>query len=134
LAEFYFEISPTNIKFDKNCPEINVMNSKSTFGAAIRAMRKERNLPLRKVAAVLDIDPSTLSKIERNERSANKVMVLQLAELFEMDSDELLVSFLSDKVAYELLEEENSEEVLKVAEEKIEYLKSKNVKQGNLNF
>ena len=110
------------------------MNSKSTFGAAIRTMRNERNLPLRKVAAVLDIDPSTLSKIERNERSANKVMVLQLAELFEMDTDELLVSFLSDKVANELLEEENSEQVLKVAEEKIEYLKSKNVKQGNLNF
>ena len=133
-VKFYFEVSCTNIIFDKNCPEKFVMNSKSTFGAAIRAMRKERKLPLRKVAAVLDIDPSTLSKIERNERSANKVMVLQLAELFEMDSDELLVSFLSDKVANELLEEENSEEVLKVAEEKIEYLKSKNVKQGNLNF
>lgn len=36
--------------------------------------------------------------------------------------------------ANELLEEENTEEVLKVAEEKIEYLKSKNVKQGNLKF
>lgn len=101
------------------------MNSKSTFGAAIRAERKERKLPLRKVAAILDIDPSTLSKIERNERPANKVMVLQLAELFEMDADQLMVSFLSDKVAYDLLEEENTEEVLKVAEEKIEYLKSK---------
>ncbi|MEX2411313.1 MAG: helix-turn-helix transcriptional regulator [Candidatus Paceibacterota bacterium] len=110
------------------------MNSKSTFGAAIRAMRKERNLPLRKVAAILDIDPSTLSKIERNERTANKVMVHQIAELFEMNSDELLVSFLSDKVAYELLEEDNSDEVLKVAEEKIEYMKSKNVKQGSLKI
>lgn len=110
------------------------MNSKSTFGAAIRAKRKERNLPIRKVAAILDIDPSTLSKIERNERSANKAMVLQLADLFEIDSEELMVSFLSDKVANELLEEENTEEVLKVAEEKIEYLKSKNVKQGNLKF
>lgn len=110
------------------------MNHKSTFGAAIRAMRKDRNFPLRKVAAILDIDPSTLSKIERNERTANKVMVLQLAQLFEMDEDELLVSFLSDKVANELLEEDNSEEVLKVAEEKIEYLKSKHIKQGNLNI
>ncbi|PKD43740.1 helix-turn-helix domain-containing protein [Rhodohalobacter barkolensis] len=110
------------------------MKFKSTFGAVIREMRKQRNLPIRKVAAVLDIDPSTLSKIERNERSANKVMVLKLAELFEIDSDELLVSFLSDKIANELFEEENTEEVLKVAEEKIEYLKSKNIKQGNLNF
>lgn len=110
------------------------MNSKSTFGAVIRAERKERNLPLRKVAAVLDIDPSTLSKIERNERSANKVMVLQLADLFDIDADELMVSFLSDKVANELLEEENTDEVLKVAEEKIDYMKSKNVKQGNLKF
>lgn len=110
------------------------MNSKSTFGAAIRAKRKERNLPLRKVAAILDIDPSTLSKIERNERSANKVMVLKLADLFEINADKLMVSFLSDKVANELLEEENTEEVLKVAEEKIEYLKSKKVKQKKLKF
>lgn len=110
------------------------MNNKSTFGSIIRGKRKARNLPLRKVAAVLDIDPSTLSKIERNERSANKVMVLQLADIFEIDADELMVSFLSDKVANELLEEENTEEVLKVAEEKIEYLKSINVKQGNLKL
>ena len=110
------------------------MKNRSTFGAIIRAKRKERNLPLRKVAAILDIDPSTLSKIERSERTANKVMVLQLADLFEVDAEELMVSFLSDKVVYELLEEENSGEVLKVAEEKIEYLKSTNVKQGNLNL
>lgn len=110
------------------------MNSQSSFGEAIRSKRKEKNLPLRKVAAVLDIDPSTLSKIERGERSANKTMVLVLANLFEIDPDELLVSFLSDKVAYELLEEENPEKVLKVAEEKIEYMKSKNIEQGNLEI
>lgn len=101
-----------------------VMNFLSTFGTTIREIRKERNLPIRKVAAMLDIDPSTLSKIERNERSANKVIVYQLAEIFKMDPNELLVSFLSDKVANELLDEDNSVKVLKVAEEKIEYLKS----------
>lgn len=42
-----------------------------TFGEVIKKLREDNGLPLRKVAAHLDIDPSTLGKIERNERSAN---------------------------------------------------------------
>ena len=44
---------------------------KKTFGEIIREGREHEGLPLRKVAAFIDIDPSTLSKIERGERSEN---------------------------------------------------------------
>ncbi len=47
------------------------MQNKETFGELIRKLRERNGLPIRKVAAHLDIDPSTLSKIERDERSAN---------------------------------------------------------------
>jgi len=40
---------------------------KETFGEYIRRLREEMNLPLRKVAAQLDVDTSTLSKIERGK-------------------------------------------------------------------
>ena len=36
-----------------------------TFGEFIRKQREKKLLPLRKVAAYLDIDTSTLSKVER---------------------------------------------------------------------
>ena len=99
------------------------MSINETFGEHIRNLREQSGLPLRKVSASLDIDPSTLSKIERGERSANKEMIPILAEMFNEDENTLGIILMSDKVAYELLGEENPNEILKVAEEKIKYLK-----------
>ena len=110
------------------------MQNRGTFGELIRNLREQNGLPIRKVAAHLDIDPSTLSKIERDERSANREYVKKLAELFNVDEKILLVNYLSDKVMYELVNEEFSNEVLKVAEEKIKYIRSKNIKQSKLSL
>lgn len=98
-------------------------NQNETFGEQIRRLREESSLPLRKVAAQLDIDPSTLGKIERNERIANKEMIEKLAEIFSINPKTLLVSYLSDKVAYEIMEEDCTKDILKVAEEKIKYFR-----------
>jgi transcriptional regulator with XRE-family HTH domain len=110
------------------------MTVKESFGVHIKRLREEHKLPLRKVASVLDLDPSTLSKIERGERTANKEMLPLLADLYNKDEKELSLILFSDKVAYQLMGEENPNEILKVAEEKIEYLKNKNAKQGSINF
>jgi transcriptional regulator with XRE-family HTH domain len=99
---------------------------KATFGELIRNLREEKKLPLRKVAAHLDIDPSTLGKIERNERVANKELIVLLSEILMVNSTELLISYLSDKVAYEIMEEDCTKDILRVAEEKIKYFKEKN--------
>ena len=104
-----------------------------TFGDYIRALREKQNLPLRKVAAALDIDPSTLSKIERGERSANKEMLPLLSNLFNESEEDLGLILMSDNVAYDLMQEENPDQILKVAEEKIKYLKNKNLQQGSLD-
>jgi transcriptional regulator with XRE-family HTH domain len=42
--------------------------NQETFGEIIRKLREDHNMPLRKLAAALDIDQSTLSKIETNQR------------------------------------------------------------------
>jgi transcriptional regulator with XRE-family HTH domain len=110
------------------------MTIKESFGEYIKRLREEHKLPLRKVASVLDLDPSTLSKIERGERTANKEMLPLLAEVFSKNEKELSLILFSDKVAYQIMDEENPNEILKVAEEKIQYLKNKNVKQDLLKF
>ena len=107
---------------------------KKTFGEVIRQYREQQNLPLRKVAAQLDIDTSTLAKFEKNLRHPNREHISKLAELFALDEQELLVLYLSDRVAYDLVGETNSEQVLRVAEEKIKYIRSKNTVQGILGF
>ncbi|HNV95638.1 MAG TPA: helix-turn-helix transcriptional regulator [Bacteroidales bacterium] len=94
-----------------------------TFGKAIRTLREEKELPLRKVAALLDIDQSFLSKIERNERKATKEQVIQLAKIYKVNEKELLIQYYSDKVAYDLAEEKTAKEILQVAEQKIDYFR-----------
>lgn len=93
------------------------------IGEKIRKLREQSEMPLRKLAALLDLDQSTLSKIERNERQANKGMIEQIAEIFNADKNELIISFYSDKVSYELQNEDLSQEILKVAEQKVAYFK-----------
>jgi transcriptional regulator with XRE-family HTH domain len=101
---------------------------KISFGQYIRELRESANLPLRKVAAELDIDTSTLSKIEKNERNANEQIIDGISRIFHIDKSELKLRYISDKITYQLLEEDNGLEILKVAEEKIKYQRLQNKK------
>ncbi|MFC5283086.1 nucleotidyltransferase domain-containing protein [Pedobacter alpinus] len=92
-----------------------------TFGDSIKNLRESKNLPLRVVSAYLDIDQAILSKIERGIRKANKDLVIKLATYFETDKNELLVSWLSDKLVLELENEETALKALQLAEEKVIY-------------
>lgn len=94
-----------------------------SFGEYIRQLREDRNLPLRKIAAELDIDTSTLSKIEKNERNANEQIIEKLSKIFSIDKADLKVRHLSDRITYQLLDEEDGIEILKLAEQKIIYRK-----------
>lgn len=96
-----------------------------SFGEYLRELRESSNLPLRKVAAELDIDTSTLSKIEKNARNANEQIIEGIARIFKIDKSELKIRYLSDKITYELLGEEDGIEILKAAEEKIKYYKER---------
>lgn len=97
------------------------METNITIGSYIRTLREEAEMPLRKLASLLDIDQSTLSKIERDERKANLRLIEQIAEIFKVDKKDLLISFYSDIVSYEIEDVSNYSEILKVAEAKIEY-------------
>ena len=102
---------------------IGIMSTE-TIGEKLRHIREEKELPLRKVAALLDIDVAILSKMERGERRITKEVVLKLANIYDYDADDLLVSFLSDKILYEIQDEDLGIEALKVAEEKAKYIKA----------
>ena len=102
--------------------------STDTIGEKLRQLREQRELPLRKVAAFLDIDVAILSKMERGERRITKGIVLKLADIYSYDANDLLVLFLSDKILYEIKNEELGEKALKVAEKKVKYLNANRTK------
>ena len=102
------------------------MKFEKTFGDTVKKLREERNLPLREVAEELKIDTSMLGKIEKNSRKPTKQLIEKFAEFFKVSDKDLTIAFLSDAIAYRVMEEEDfSSEVFKVAEEKVEYLKTK---------
>ena len=95
--------------------------SKEQLGDLLRRLRIEKKLPLRKVAALLDIDVAILSKMERGERKLNKDIVLKLAEIYHHDRDELVIMYLSEKILYEIGNEELALQGLLAAEGEVRY-------------
>src|SRR5665647_1877021 len=99
-----------------------------SLGDTIRKLREDKGLPLRTIAAYLDIDQAILSKIERGQRKVSREQVVKLAEYFKVKENDLLIAWLSDKLVYELEDEEMALEALQVAEDKGKYI-TKNKKK-----
>ncbi|WP_062122168.1 helix-turn-helix domain-containing protein [Geofilum rubicundum] len=74
----------------------------NSFGEYLRNKREQLGLPLRKVAAELDIDTSILSKIERNERVATTEMLPTLAKALEIKDKEIEVEFIKAVILSDL--------------------------------
>ena len=96
-----------------------------SFGEIIRQAREEKNLILRQVGAELAIDQAIISKFERGERKPTKEQVQKFANFYNLEKDRLLIAWLSDKVVFDLENENLAEEVLKVAKKRIKYNKLK---------
>lgn len=104
------------------------------FGEIIKDLRLKGELPLRKVAAFLDLDTSVLSKIERGERLPAKKTVIKVAEFFSLDQKELLANFYGEQVAKIIFREENCSEILEAAKHNVEYFKTRFTQQGQFDF
>jgi HTH-type transcriptional regulator, competence development regulator len=93
-----------------------------SLGDTIRKLREGKELPLRTVAAFLDIDQAILSKIERGHRKPTREQVVKLAGYFKVKENDLLVAWLSDKLVYEVEDEDMALKALQVAEERVKYI------------
>jgi predicted nucleotidyltransferase len=103
-----------------------------SFGDIIRKLREDKQLPLRTVAAFLDIDQAILSKIERGQRKPTREQVVKLAEYFKVKKNDLLVAWLSDKLVYEVEDEDMALKALQVAEEKLNYITTPKLSKNNI--
>jgi transcriptional regulator with XRE-family HTH domain len=70
----------------------------SFFGQKIRQERIKQKMFLRQVSSFLEVDTLLLSNIERGVRSLNRDQVIRLAEILKIDEQELLSTWLCDKV------------------------------------
>lgn len=95
-------------------------------GEIIRDKREEKGWLLRQLAAVLDIDQALLSKIERGDRKATKEQIYKFAVVLGIEKEELMLQYLSENIAYDIVEEKNALDVLRAAEAKVSYLHKQN--------
>lgn len=94
-----------------------------TTGEIIREQREIKGLLLRQVAAKLDIDTAILSKIERGERKPTREQIAKLAEILDLKKDALIIQFMSEKIVYEIADEELGLQILKESEKKYKLVK-----------
>lgn len=105
-----------------------------SLGTIIRKLREDKELPLRTVAAYINMDQAILSKIERGLRKPTKEQVLNLAAYFKVNENEFMIAWLSDKLVCELGDEEMALKALQMAEEKVNYIpKDKQEKPEMIN-
>lgn len=97
------------------CPMI----IEETFGEYIKKAREDNDLPLRKVAAYLDIDTSTLSKVERGDRPTSPDYLKPLSEILRLDLKEVQSKFIADKISKDFGGMEHLTHGLKAAEKQI---------------
>jgi transcriptional regulator with XRE-family HTH domain len=107
---------------------------KESFGGFIKKLRIENNFTLTQLAAKLDLDSANLSKIENGKRDFDEKRLNLLAEVFEIEIDEIKKEFFGDFIARKIYDSNCSQEILMVAEEKVKYLRSINTKQINLDL
>lgn len=98
-----------------------------TLGEILKEARENKGLLLRQVAAAINADTAMISKFEKGERKPTREQILGLAKALDKDEKELLVSYLSDKVAFDLVNEDFAKEALRVAEEKIDIMQKQKI-------
>ena len=107
---------------------------KETFGEYIHKLRLDNGLTLTKLAAALDIDQSTLSKIENGKRNVPAEIIPKLSAFFSLDLKKLEHEYLSERIAELIYPEEETQKLFLAAEEKAKYMRIKNQHQSSLKF
>ncbi len=114
------------INFDKRCQK-DVYKMES-FPEILKRLREEKKVPLRIVSESVGIDQAVLSKLENGQRRASREQVCKFASYYNVNDNELMIAWLSDKIVYELENEDLAVKALQVAEEKVSYILKNKVK------
>ncbi|MPR37444.1 helix-turn-helix domain-containing protein [Salmonirosea aquatica] len=69
---------------------------------SFKDLREQRGLSLKQAGTLLSMDHTLLNRIENHVRRPTREQLMKLAELYQLDSDTLLVELMSDKLVREL--------------------------------
>ncbi len=105
-----------------------------TFGEYIRLKRSELGFTLEQVASKININSSTLGKVEKDERTLKFDKIEGLSAVLKEDKAILLNYYYSNLIFKEIKGFPNYSEVFKIAENRLRFYESHNDKSEFLNL
>lgn len=94
------------------------------FGNKLRELREKKGLVLRQIAAALEVDTATVSKIERGDRQAKEEQLKQFSKILETDIEELKTLWVADQI-YQVVNRNKDQalQALQIAEKELKSIK-----------
>jgi fido (protein-threonine AMPylation protein)/transcriptional regulator with XRE-family HTH domain len=92
-----------------------------TFSSFMKEARVAKGISQKELAALLMIDSSLITRMEKGERLPVRSQVVQIAALLGVAEKKLLVRWMSEKIVRELEHEPFAQEMLIAAEEQVRY-------------
>jgi Fic family protein/DNA-binding XRE family transcriptional regulator len=87
----------------------------------LKNAREEKGFKTRELAHLMKIDQALISKFENGTRKPTREQVAKLAQILGLDYEALLISWLKEKILYEIGEDELALKAMYLAEEHIKY-------------
>lgn len=87
----------------------------------LKEARTGKGMLTREVANELGIDQALISKFETGGRKPTREQLVKLAAVYGINEKDILIPWLGEKIAYELLGEEYGNEALLLAEDIVQY-------------
>lgn len=97
------------------------MTKMTTLADILKTARDNKQLLLREVASAIDVDTAMISKFEKGERKPTREQILKLSKALTLDEKELLTQWLSEKILFEVQDEEVALQAMIVAEKTFKY-------------
>lgn len=96
-----------------------------SIGQLLKSLRLDKGWILRELSVKTSLDPTLLSKIERDERLPTKEQIKTFCKVYRGKREAIMLAYLSDKILQEVEDEKLALQAMVVAEEKMRYGKAR---------
>tara|TARA_R110000765_G_scaffold9911_3_gene30870 strand:+ start:61110 stop:61403 length:294 start_codon:yes stop_codon:yes gene_type:complete len=89
------------------------------LGELIRSARERKGLLMRELAAKIEVDIAQISRFEKGDRRPTKEQIGKLIDVLQLEKEEVLTLWLSNKIMNDIEGEEVALQALKMVQKRI---------------
>lgn len=89
------------------------------LGELFRSARERKGLLMRELAAKIEVDIAQISRFEKGDRRPTKEQIVKLIDVLQLEKEEVLTLWLSNKIMNDIEGEEVALQALKMVQKRI---------------